>query len=115
MIHWQQLPPPSPPFYASVFNYELSEFLEGYQTYDAWTLERVKTYQGFLGYEVLKQDRRGSFISYWKDLESIQSWAQDPIHIKAKALGINQWYKSYHSAITKIIRFKEFTNDSGNN
>ncbi|MEY3049929.1 MAG: hypothetical protein RL365_1967 [Bacteroidota bacterium] len=55
----------------------------------------------------MKQDGRGMFISYWKDMESIRAWASHPIHEEAKALGIAQWYQSYTSMIAEVERFHE--------
>jgi heme-degrading monooxygenase HmoA len=105
MIHWHTPTPPEAPFYASIFNYYLADKLDGYQAYDEKTLELVKEMPGYLGYESMKQDGRGMFISYWKDMESIRAWASHPIHEEAKALGIAQWYQSYTSMIAEVGRF----------
>jgi heme-degrading monooxygenase HmoA len=53
----------------------------------------------------MKHDGRGMFISYWKDMESIQAWGAHPIHQEAKALGMKRWYKSYTSMIAEVDRF----------
>jgi heme-degrading monooxygenase HmoA len=55
----------------------------------------------------MKQDGRGMFISYWKDMESIRAWASHPIHEEAKTLGIARWYQSYTSMIAEVGRFHE--------
>lgn len=104
MINWNDSTPSNAPFIASIFNYYLSENLEGYAEYDEKTLELVKTIPGYLGYESMKHEGRGTFISYWKDMESVQIWAAHPIHIEAKKLGL-QWYKYYHSMIAEVSRF----------
>jgi heme-degrading monooxygenase HmoA len=109
MINWQTSTPPQAPFYASIFNYFLSDDLEGYEAYDLQTLELVKQIPGFLGYESMKHDGRGTFISYWKSKEAIQEWAKHPIHQEAKVLGMNRWYKYYHSMIAEVARFHEHT------
>ena len=105
MIHWNTPTPPEAPFFASIFNYYLSDDLDGYAEYDEKTLDLVKTYPGYLGYESMKHDGRGMFISYWKDMESIQAWGAHPIHQEAKALGMKRWYKSYTSMIAEVDRF----------
>lgn len=110
MIHWHVNPIPEAPFYASLFNYILSDTLELYNEYDQLTMERVKTIPGFLGYEIIRDQKRGSFISYWKTLESIHEWSKDPIHIKAKSIGKTQWYKYYHSEIVQVLRFNQYQN-----
>lgn len=105
MIHWLNDKPPSTPFIASIFNYYLSDNLEGYREYDDLTLELVKQIPGYLGYESFKYEGRGSFISYWKDVESIRTWALHPIHVEAKKRGIELWYRYYHSEIAEVKSF----------
>ena len=105
MIQWHVSPPPSAPYIASIFNYFLSEDLAGYEEYDILTLELAKKSPGFLGYESFKHNDRGSFISYWADMESVQKWARNPVHIEAKKLGINRWYRYYHSQIAQVMHF----------
>lgn len=61
MIHWNTPTPPEAPFFASIFNYYLSDDLEGYADYDEKTLDLVKTYPGYLGYESMKHDGRGNY------------------------------------------------------
>ncbi len=105
MIHWHVPTPPEAPFFASIFNYYLSDDLEGYEEYDELTLALVKNIPGYLGYESMKHEGRGMFISYWKDMDAIRTWAAHPVHIEAKALGMNKWYKSYNSMIAEVKRF----------
>ncbi len=107
MIHWNTPTPPKAPFFASIFNYYLSDDLDGYAEYDEKTLDLVKTYPGYLGYESMKHEGRGMFISYWKDMESIKAWGAHPIHQEAKSLGMKRWYKSYTSMIAEVERFHE--------
>lgn len=111
MINWNSPSPPTAPFIASIFNYYLSDHLEGYAEYDEKTLALVKTIPGYLGYESMKHEGRGTFISYWKDMESVQIWAAHPIHIEAKKLGLT-WYKYYHSMIAEVGRFHSHQNVS---
>ena len=105
MINWHTSTPPQAPFFASIFNYYLSDDLEGYEAYDLQTLDLVKQMPGFLGYESMKHEGRGTFISYWQDEASIANWAKHPIHQEAKALGIAKWYRYYHSIIAEVKRF----------
>lgn len=60
---------------------------------------------GFLGYESFKHNGRGSFISYWKDMDDIRAWAKHPIHMEAKAKGKASWYRYYHSIIAEVKSF----------
>ena len=105
MIHWKNNLQPSTPFLASIFNYYLSDNLEGYAEYDELTLNLVQEMPGYLGYESMKHEGRGMFISYWKDRESIQQWAMNPIHLEAKKRGAEKWYRYYHSMIAEVNRF----------
>ena len=105
MIHWKNNICPQAPFVASIFNYYLSDDLEGYVEYDELTLKLVQEMPGYLGYESMKHDDRGTFISYWKDQDSIKNWAANPIHIEAKKLGKDRWYRCYHSMIADVNRF----------
>jgi len=110
MINWHKENPPEVPFVASIFNYYLSDDLDGYEDYDNQTLELVKKMPGYLGYESMKHDGRGCFISYWKDRESIRKWAEHPLHLAAKKRGINRWYKYYHSVIAEVTSFRVKSN-----
>ena len=103
MIYWQSNQAPNPPYVASIFNYYLSDDLEGYAEYDELTLNLVKQMPGFLGYESFKHDGRGSFISYWKDMDAVREWASNPEHIIAKKEGMTRWYRYYHSTLSEVI------------
>jgi heme-degrading monooxygenase HmoA len=105
MIHWNTQLTPEKPFFASIFNYYLSDDLEGYEEYDVLTIELVKSMPGYLGYESMKHDGRGTFISYWVDEESIKAWASHPVHVEAKKLGMTKWYRYYHSMIAEVRSF----------
>lgn len=105
MINWKDNIQPEPPFIASIFHYYLSDNIDGYDEYDDLTLELAKNSPGYLGYESFKHDGRGSFISYWKDMDSVNTWAGNPIHKKAKERGKKSWYKYYHSEIATVNRF----------
>ena len=109
MIHWLNDTPPQIPFMASIFNYYLSDDLEGYTAYDIQTLELVKTIPGYLGYESMKHGGRGCFISYWTNEEAINAWARHPVHMEAKKRGAAKWYRYYHSAIAEVKSFHQHT------
>jgi len=106
MINWLNDIAPTEPFMASIFNYYLSDDLEGYEEMDKKTIELAKESSGFLGYESFKHNGRGSFISYWRDQETIKNWSKNPIHIQAKKQG-KRWYKYYHSMICEVNRYHQ--------
>jgi heme-degrading monooxygenase HmoA len=107
MINWHNGQAPTPPYIASIFHYYLSDNLEGYAEFDDLTMELAKQSPGFLGYESFKHNGRGSFISYWQNMDAVRHWASNPEHIKAKQLGIKKWYKYYHSSIAEVQLFNQ--------
>ena len=102
MIDWQSGIAPTVPYWASIFNYYLSDDLEGYAEFDEMTIQEVKKQDGFLGYESFKHEGRGSFISYWRSEADMAKWAVHPRHLEAKQLGISRWYKYYHSLLARV-------------
>jgi len=102
MIQWQTGQAPATPYWASIFNYYLSDDLEGYAEYDEMTLQAVKNQEGFLGYESFKHEGRGTFISYWRSDADLSAWAMHPLHREAKALGVSRWYRYYHSLLARV-------------
>jgi heme-degrading monooxygenase HmoA len=89
------------PGYAVIFSYVIGSDLTGYEEMDAQTLTCARLIPGYLGYESVKQDGRSIFISYWSDLQAIEAWRRDPVHLEAKQHG-KQWYASYNSMICKV-------------
>lgn len=92
-----------PPYYAVIFSYRRSNKLEGYAEMDEKTLQLVQQQPGYLGYEVTGDGKEHAiFISYWKDLASIEAWRKNSTHQQAKQKGKTQWYDWYHSQICKV-------------
>lgn len=102
MINWKDNTAPSPPYYASIFHYLLSDDLEGYPEMDEITFQLATQTEGFLGYESHNSQGRGSFISYWKDLDAIDTWRKNTTHLEAKTEGQRRWYTYYHAMIAKV-------------
>jgi len=102
LINWKNGEAPKPPYYASIFNYTLGEDLSGYAEMDDLTLELAQNTTGYLGYESHKSGNRGSFISYWQDLDAIDTWRKNTVHQQAKLAGKQKWYSYYHSIIAKV-------------
>ena len=42
-------------------------------------------------------------ISYWPNLDSIQSWKNHPLHKEAQELGKSKWYKSYQVQVVELL------------
>lgn len=98
MLNRNQL---QPPFYANIFSYQASTTRDGYAAADEATLNQVQHIDGFLGYEVAGDDKRRIFISYWRDIDAVDTWRNNHIHQQAKSHG-RQWYNAYHSMLVKV-------------
>ena len=56
------------------FIYKKSSNLKGYEEMNLLTIEEVNKNEGHLGNELFSNDEKYIFISYWKDLDSIEKW-----------------------------------------
>lgn len=98
---------PEPPYYAVIFSNTLSDNTEGYADTAARMLELAALQDGFLGVESAR-DGLGITVSYWRDLDAIQSWKQDAEHTEARRLGRERWYSGFCTRIAKIERQYSF-------
>jgi heme-degrading monooxygenase HmoA len=83
------------------FIYEKSTNLEGYEEMDLLTINEVKKNDGYLGHELFNTSKKKIFISYWKDIKSIEKWKNNSLHIKAKKME-PVWYKTYKIQISEL-------------
>ena len=101
MINPHQVPNNVQGNYAVIFSYQLSDNLDGYEDMDKKTINAVVDVPGYLGYDKFGDGNQNTFISYWKDLKSIDIWRKDFLHIEAKKHG-KQWYKKMRIQIVQI-------------
>ena len=101
MIDSHQIPSNVQGNYAVIFSYHLSDDLDGYEDMDQKTIDAVVDAPGYLGYKKFGDGNQNTFISYWKDLKSIDIWRKDFLHIEAKKHG-KQWYKKMRVQIVQI-------------
>lgn len=92
---------PKPPYYAVIFSSIRTEDDNGYLEMAETMLELAKQQEGFLGFESARNDL-GITVSYWKDLESIKKWKNNPKHKEAQEKGKEIWYSSFKTRIAKI-------------
>ena len=86
------------PYIANIFSYKRSTNLEGYRELDELTMNLAKKTEGFLGYEVTGDgSEHAIFISYWKDMEAVQSLARKPGAYVSKTEGKN--------AMVRVVSF----------
>ena len=94
---------PSPPYYAVIFTTTRTDHNTGYQEMAEKMLALAAKQPGFLGVESTR-DGLGITVSYWKDLDAIQSWRDNAEHAIAKAKGKSEWYATFKTRIAKVER-----------
>lgn len=99
---------PKQDYYAVIFCSKKTENLEGYKETDDYIMKLAINEPGFLGYESNGDLTGGIFISYWKDMDSINRWKANLDHVKAKEKGIAQWYDRFLSQICKVEHTHHF-------
>lgn len=104
-----KIEPPTSGYYAVIFSSKKSDMLDGYKEMDEITMQLAQEQEGFLGYESCNNGASGIFISYWKDMESINLWKENMTHIKAKS-NAKRWYERYLSQICKVKHSHLFEN-----
>ena len=98
---------PIPPYYAVIFTSVRTEGDNGYAEMANRMVELARKQDGFLGVESARNEI-GITISYWRDLESIQSWKENMAHSIARQRGRKEWYESFSTRIALIERDYEF-------
>jgi heme-degrading monooxygenase HmoA len=94
---------PEPPYYAVIFTSVRTEGDHGYAEMADRMVELAQQQDGFLGIESAREEI-GISVSYWRDLESIQSWKDNLEHSVAREKGRAEWYKSFKTRIAKVER-----------
>ena len=105
---WKTQNPPKTPYYAVIFVSEKSNNLEGFYEMDEIILELAKKEDGFLGYETVGNPPHNLFVSYWKDMDAIEKWKHNTLHVEAKKEGYNKWYNRLLTQICKVEYCNEF-------
>jgi heme-degrading monooxygenase HmoA len=100
---------PTPPYYAVIFTSLKTEVENGYAEMSDKMMELAKDQSGFLGVES-SREQIGITVSYWKDLESIQKWRDNPEHHVAQRKGKEAWYRQFTTRIAKVERDYNFEN-----
>ena len=94
---------PKPPYYAVIFTSVRTEGDNGYAEMADRMVELAQQQDGFLGIESAREEI-GISVSYWRDLESIQSWKDNLEHSIAREKGRTEWYKSFKTRIARVER-----------
>jgi heme-degrading monooxygenase HmoA len=93
---------PKPPYYAVIFTSRRSEGDNGYQDMSDKIESLVRKQPGYLGMESAR-NKIGITVCYWKDMESIQGWAENNDHGEAKEKGKAMWYEAYKVRICQVV------------
>ncbi len=94
---------PQPPYYTVIFTSLRTPGDNGYSQMAERMVEMASQQPGFLGIES-SRDEIGITVSYWANLESIQSWKANLEHRQAQKKGIEKWYSSYKVRIARVER-----------
>lgn len=93
----------TPPYYAVIFTTILTDDLLGYNDMASRMESLAKQQEGYLGIESARSEV-GITVSYWRSLESIIQWKNNLLHVEARRMGREQWYKKYQLRICKVER-----------
>ena len=94
---------PKTPYYAVIFTSIRTLGDKGYGKMGEEIEKEISDQIGFLGAESMRNDQGfGVTISYWKNLESINKWKKNPLHIIAKEKGKKLWYYNYMLRLCKV-------------
>jgi len=94
--------------YVVVFNATLTSEQTGYRAASKLLAGRVKKYPGFILEESFSDGDRTISVTYWRDLESIRSWREDPEHKSIQAEAVKRWYLAYSVFVCEVSRAYEF-------
>ena len=93
--------------FAVIFISTRLETTEEYLFFDEATLRAAENLQGFLGWDAVRNEPHGIFISYWENEAAVERWKNDVLHLRAKELGKKSFYSFYRSVISVIDRVTE--------
>ena len=98
--------PPPPPYYAVIFTSTRAKGNEEeYAKASIRMRELAAAMDGFLGMEHAADESGARItISYWRDLESIKRWRENPEHKQAQKNGKEKWYSQYQIRICRVER-----------
>lgn len=93
----------SPPYYAVIFSSKKKKNDPEFSKLSEYLDELVTKQDGYLGHENYGEDPAVT-ISYWKDLESIKKWRNEPEHANAMKRSIKEWFAAYRTQVAKVER-----------
>ena len=91
--------------YSAAFIFEPGDYDAEFHRLNALIGAAAKANPGYLGVEswVAPDGKKRNATYYWRDLESLHAFSQDPNHLEAKRR-YAQWYRGYNIVISEVIR-----------
>lgn len=65
---------------------------------------------GCIDFVAVTEGQQEVAISYWEDIESIQRWKKNSLHLDAQKCGRQEWYKSYTIEVVEVKKQYTFPN-----
>ena len=74
----------------------------------------VRTFDGFVDVRsYTAPDGERLTVVWWRDLESLKKWRNDPTHAAAQGRGRKDWYEFYKLEVAEIVRDSNFQRIQG--
>jgi len=85
---------------------------EEYVANDQRLMEKARSAPGFVDVKSFTAaDGERLTIVWWKDLETLRAWREDPVHREAQAKGRALWYRYYDMEVAEMVRESHFSRD----
>ena len=86
---------------------------EEYVATDQRLMELARSAPGFVDVKSFTAaDGERLTIVWWKDLETLRAWREDPEHRKAQAKGRALWYRYYDVEVAEMVRENHFSREN---
>ncbi len=86
---------------------------EEYAAMDQMLAEKARNAPGFVDVKSFTaSDGERLTIVWWKDLETLRQWREDPAHRVAQEKGRRLWYRYYDMEVAEVVRESHFARQS---
>ena len=80
-----------------------------YVAMDRMLAEKARKAPGFVDVKsFISADGERLTIVWWKDLETLRQWREEPAHRVAQETGRRLWYRSYDMEVAEVVRESHF-------
>ncbi|MET0620401.1 MAG: antibiotic biosynthesis monooxygenase [Thermoanaerobaculia bacterium] len=89
---------------------------EEYVATDQRLMEKARSAPGFVDVKSFTAaDGERLTIVWWKDLETLRAWREDPEHRTAQARGRALWYRYYDMEVAEVVRESHHAREGSKN